>query len=84
MYKLKFDEKAIDFLGKLPEKIRLRIFNKLLEIKQNPFHFFERLENKSAYKLRVGDYRIIADINNHEKSIYILLVGHRKNIYDEI
>ena len=84
MYELKFDEKAIDFLEKLQKHIKERIFSKLLAAKNDPFHFFERLEGKEIYKLRVGDYRILADIDNRSKSIQIVLIRHRKNVYDRI
>ena len=63
MYELVFDEDIIDFLGKLPKELKERIFGKIIEAKENPFHFFERLAGRSDYKLRIGDYRVIADIN---------------------
>jgi mRNA-degrading endonuclease RelE of RelBE toxin-antitoxin system len=53
----------------LPKNTNARIFNKLGSIKENPFHFFERLEGLSEYKLRVVDYRIIADISESELKI---------------
>ncbi len=63
MYELIFDYDAIEFLNKLPKEIKKRIFNKILGTKENPLHFFERLTDRYDYKLRVGDYRVIADIN---------------------
>ncbi len=79
MYELIFDDGTIDFLNKLPKDIKKRIFEKILLTKENPFHFFERLTSRKDFKLRIGDYRVIADINN--KIIQITLIGHRKNIY---
>ena len=76
--KIIFDEKAIDFLEKLPKEIRHRIFDKIISIKKNPLHYFERLKGRTDYKLRVGDYRVIADINNEIK---ITMIGHRRNVY---
>lgn len=84
MYTLVFDEEAITFLNKLPKHVSKRIFNKIQETKENPRRYFERLTNHSAYKLRVGDYRVIADINDSEITIYIILVGHRKNVYKKL
>ena len=81
MYKVIFDEKAIDFLNKLPKSQRKRIFNKIISTKENPFLFFERLKGRKYYKLRIGMYRIIADINKKTEKIEILIIGHRKNIY---
>ncbi len=42
---------------------------------------FERLTGRTDYKLRVGDYRAIADISQKNKTIQVTLIGHRKNIY---
>jgi mRNA interferase RelE/StbE len=81
-YELRFDEKAISFLEKLPVSIRQRIFSKLLRAKQEPHHFFQRLEGRADYKLRVGDYRVIAEIDDANHIIHVTLAGHRKNVYE--
>ena len=83
-YEIIFDEDAIDFLEKLTKQEKERIFNRILCAKENPFHFFERLKGVPCFKLRVGDYRVIADIKENEKIIYILCIGHRKNVYKRI
>ena len=80
-YSLVFDEKVIDFLEKLPKELAARIYKKLVSTKEDPFHYFERLEGRKDYKLRVGDYRVIADISQSEKKIQVTLIGHRKNVY---
>jgi len=36
------------------------------------------------YKLRIGDYRAIADINRANNIIEITLIGHRKNVYKKL
>jgi len=82
MYELKFDKKAIDFLNKLDKKDKKRIWNKLQECKNEPFRYLKHLENIKGYKLRVGEYRIIIDVDNLIKSLNILKIGHRKNIYN--
>ena len=84
MYELLFDEEAIEFLNKLPKDLKERIFNKLITAKENPFHFFERLTGREDYKLRVGDYRIIADIDQGNETIKVTIIGHRKNIYKNL
>ena len=61
-----------------------RIFNKITSTKENPLHFFERLEGRKEFKLRVGDYRVISEINTNSKIIQVVLIGHRKNVYNKI
>ncbi len=84
IYEIIFDEDAINFLKKLIKPERERIFNKIISAKENPFCFFERLRGMALFKLRVGDYRVIADISKDDKKIVILCMGHRKNIYRRI
>ncbi len=81
MYELIFDGEAVEFLNKLPKEVKERIFNKLVNAKENPFHFFERLTGRTEYKLRVGDYRVIADLDQGNNTINVTIIGHRKNIY---
>ena len=82
MYEVIFDSKAIEFLNKLEKPLKERIFNKIMLTKENPLRFFERLKGRIGYKLRVGDYRVIADISQNKKLIKLTLIGHRKNVYD--
>ena len=38
-------------------------------------------ENVAQYRVRVGDYRILFDVDEKNKKVLILRVGHRKDIY---
>ena len=80
-YEILFDEEVIKFLEKLQPDLKKQIYYKIVSTKNNPFHFFERLSGRVDYKLRVGDYRVIADIDESKYLIQITLVGHRRNIY---
>lgn len=84
MYQVIFDDTAIDFLNKLPKELKERIYNKVISTKENPFHYFERIEGRKDFKLRVGDYRVIADINASSKRIEVTLIGHRRDVYNKM
>ncbi len=81
MYKLIFEKRALESLNKLEKFIKERIWNKLQLCKEDPFRFLEHLEEIRGFKLRVGDYRVIIDIDNQTKTLKILKVGHRRNVY---
>ncbi len=81
MHTIIYDEEALQSLEKLEKKVRKRIFEKIHSTKENPFHYYEKLTARDEYKLRVGDYRVIADIDEKTKRISILYVDHRKNVY---
>ena len=80
-YVLRFDEVAIEYLEKLPKVVTKRIFAKLEQAKENPNRYFIRLTNMKEYKLRVGDYRVIADIDDGAITIFVLHVDHRKRVH---
>ena len=84
MYIVKFDSEALEFLEKSEKDIRVRIYNKIMDTKENPFHYWERLTTRKDYKLRIGDYRAVADIDQNSKFIEVTLIGHRKNVYKKI
>lgn len=83
MYQINYDKKAEKFLDKLPYSTRRRILRKISEAGLNPFHYFERLSERKDYKLRVGDYRVIADIDEGRQLIEVRLIAHRKNAYEK-
>ena len=84
MYQIKFDNEAINFLNGLSKNLKERIYYKIISTKDTPHHYFEKLTGRVDYKLRVGNYRVIADIDDQAKFIYITHIGHRKNIYKNI
>lgn len=67
--------------SKLDKPTKKRIADKIDSIKENPFLYVTRLVGFAAYKLRVGNYRVILGIQKKNLVILILKVGHRKNIY---
>ncbi len=79
-WRIEFTREALKDISKLELKVVDRILNKLEEIKNKPYDHFQRLVGYDDFKLRVGDYRIIA-LLTHDKKIIIEKIGHRKNIY---
>ena len=47
----------------------------------NPKRFLSRLSSVEAYKLRVGDYRIILDVEWEREVLIVLTLGHRSTVY---
>jgi mRNA interferase RelE/StbE len=86
MYCIEFSRLAKEKLEKLNESDQKRIIKKLVEIKatDNPYRYSESLKGVSARKVRAGDYRIIADVDMKNKTIYVLTIGHKKEIYRKL
>lgn len=79
-YSVEWDPKALKFLEKLPKNIAERILKKLDVIKENPFRYLEHYEG-DYYKLRIGDYRALIDINLKNKTLIIQVFDKRGRIY---
>jgi len=75
--------RAAKELEKIEDKIRLRIKEKLRELRDNPERMGKRLKPSDFWSLRVGDYRAIYEINRNKKQVVILFIGHRKKVYDD-
>jgi mRNA interferase RelE/StbE len=71
-------------LAELEKELIRRIVDRVEQIKHSPYHFIDHLTDIDAWRLRVGDYRVILDMDENEKALVILKVGHRKNIYKKI
>ena len=47
----------------------------------DPARHLTRLRSVEAYKIRVGDYRIVLDVDWEGRILYVLTVGHRSTVY---
>ncbi|MBS3086329.1 type II toxin-antitoxin system RelE/ParE family toxin [Candidatus Pacearchaeota archaeon] len=81
MYDIQFTKSAQREFDNLPLDIQERISAALDRSRIRPHSYFERLVGDKSYKLRVGNYRVIADIFHDKLLILIIKTGHRKNIY---
>jgi mRNA interferase RelE/StbE len=69
-------------MRKLQGSIRKRIHEALKELENSP-EKGDQLKPSQFWRLRVGDYRAIYEIDRAHEKIVILYVGHRKNVYDD-
>jgi mRNA interferase RelE/StbE len=75
--------KAAKELKKLPANIRSRITERARELREHPAQVGKQLSQSDFFSLRVGDYRVIYQIDEREKQVVILFVGHRSKVYDD-
>ncbi len=81
-YSILLHPKPNIFLDKLDQEMRKRIRKKLEELQKYPERG-NHLRYSVFWSLRVGDYRIIYEINKKEQKVIILFIGHRKDVYDD-
>lgn len=82
-YKILLSLKANSFLKKLNNADRIKIENRIRVLSVNP-ELGKPLVGKlyGLWSLRIGDYRAIYKIQESELIVFVVRVGHRKNVYD--
>lgn len=80
-YVIKLHPKVNRFLNKCDKSLSDRIKKRLRILKEDPFRYLEHYEGKDYYKLRIGDYRALIDVDTSRKVIFVRVLDHRKRIY---
>ena len=85
-YKIEVKKPAAKNLKKIPKGDRKHIIDKIDSLAENPpsLDTTKMKGNNPFYKVRVGDYRIVYEIQEDVLLILIVKVGHRKDIYRNI
>lgn len=83
-----FTDRALDFIGTLPPKIRKQVVKKAKALLTNPFpQGSKKLKNVETddgdpvYRERSGDYRILYVVRNEPSEVLIIDIDHRKDVY---
>jgi mRNA interferase RelE/StbE len=81
-YSLKIKRSAFEEIQALPKPERLRVVEAIDRLPENP-HVGKLLKGdlSGLRRIRVGDYRIVYEINEGQVLVLVLRVAHRKNVY---
>ena len=83
-YEIIFTDTSRKQFKKLEKDIQERIIKALERIRIRPEAHIKKLVEDPGYRLRVGEYRIILDIEKEKLIILVIKIGHRKNIYKKL
>ena len=82
MYSIVITEYAIRQLKKINKQMVASIKEAIAELAQNPRpHNHIKLTNVEAYRVRVGNYRIIYEINDNVLIVTVVEIADRKQAY---
>jgi mRNA interferase RelE/StbE len=81
-YQVLLHPKAHAFLEGLGDDLRARIRNKLLSLVDDP-KMGTRLKHSEFWRLRIGDYRAIYELDAKTERVIVLFIGHRRDVYDD-
>ncbi|MBI2542784.1 MAG: type II toxin-antitoxin system RelE/ParE family toxin [Candidatus Aenigmarchaeota archaeon] len=83
-WKVEWHPKATKNLDSLPPDIKERIEKRVDKLKENPLYFLQHYEGADYYKLRIGDYRALIDVDFRNKVVKIQVFDHRNRIYKRL
>jgi len=75
--------KAAKALKRIEESIRVRVVERLRELRDRLERVGKRLRYSDFWSLRVGDYRVIYEVDRGKDQVVVLFIGHRKKVYDD-
>jgi mRNA interferase RelE/StbE len=84
VYKILFAKQAHRALLRLPRNTAILIRQKLEQLASDPYApnlNAKKLQNRSGYRLRIGDWRVIYEIQNDELIILVLKIAPRGEVY---
>jgi mRNA interferase RelE/StbE len=81
-YKVYFRESVEKDFRAIPKKDVRKILHRIesLAIEPRPLGC-EKLTGQERYRVRQGQYRIVYSVQDKEFTVWIVKVGHRKNVY---
>lgn len=81
-FEIIWSQSALKQLKKLDRSVAKRIVDAVDKLPVDPHRVVSRIVNSPYFRLRVGDYRLMVDIQGKELRVLVLKVGHRKSVYD--
>lgn len=85
-YKIILHRDALKELKKLPKSLKEKVHTTIEKLKSDPVpREAAKLKGRlHAYRIRIGDYRVVYEVHVTEIVIYVIGIAHRKEIYRRI
>jgi len=81
-YRVFFRESVQKDLRPIPKGDLARILDRIASLARNPRPSgFEKLSGRERYRIRQGRYRILYSIQEDDLTVWVVKVGHRKDVY---
>lgn len=81
-YSIELKKSAVKELNNMPKEDLRKITRKIASLAHNPRPpGAEKLSGDEKYRIRCGNYRILYLIEDDVLIVYVIKIGHRKNVY---
>ena len=83
-YRVEFTAAAARQVKKLPRPARNRVLDAIENLRDDPRpHGAKKLAGEqTAWRIRIGDYRVIYDVFASELTVTVVRAAHRREVYD--
>lgn len=82
MYRIELRRKAQKALDTVPKNDFNAILQRIKKLAENPRpRGVEKIKKAGLWRIRQGDYRIVYNIDDEEKLVTVVRIGHRREIY---
>ena len=82
MYRLIYDQRIEKDLRPIPKSQRGPLLERIAQLAETPRRpGVEKLAGIEGYRLRVGDYRALFTIDDHQKLVMVYRIRHRREAY---
>jgi mRNA interferase RelE/StbE len=79
---IRFKRSVSRDLRSLPQKDVHRILERISALKEDPRPLgSEKLSGREWYRIRQGNYRILYEVDDHQVTVVVVKVGHRREVY---
>ena len=81
-YKICILRRAQKELSRIPNRSFERIKESIIRLGEDPLpRDCKKLTGRDGWRIRVGDYRVIYEVDSGERVVTVLHIGHRRDVY---
>ncbi|HBR14973.1 MAG TPA: type II toxin-antitoxin system mRNA interferase toxin, RelE/StbE family [Candidatus Omnitrophica bacterium] len=81
-YKVEIKKSAVKEIKALPSQVIRKILAQIASLSDNPRPSQSlKMSGEEKYRMRCGDYRILYTIEDNVLTVYVVKVGHRREVY---
>ncbi len=83
MYQVVIEKQVQKQLAKITPPNYNKVVSALQDLANNPRpQGYKKLKGRQGFRIRIGDYRIIYNINDNILTVFILAIGNRRDVYE--
>lgn len=84
-YRIEFKKSARKEFDRLPRKVQERVVEALKFLSESPFSDLLNIKKikgeESLYRIRIGDYRLVYEVQTAVLLVIVIKIGHRREVY---